>query len=161
MENIIEELTKLDNILIFVGNQYNHSILEEELKKNNLYNIEQLIFLQQEGFLKCTNIPISYRLTQKGIVFISNGGFEQELKRKNIDRKSNLIYLLSSPLLAFSSLILSIFAIYFSLTISKNKQEQPLNFTNEIKVSIPPLKDTNFMTKKLLLDNSKNNNKSN
>jgi hypothetical protein len=152
MRAITDELKKLDNILTYIGNHRNSSVSEEELKSSKLYDLEKFIFLEKEGMILCTRIPISYRLTQKGIVFISYGGYEYESKRKRMDRRSNLFYLLSSPLIALVSLLLSLFALIISLSANKNNEEQPLNFTSEIKLSFPEIKDTIIIFKEKLND---------
>lgn len=155
MTGISDQLKKLDNILIYIGNKTNHAVLEGDIKNSNVYDIECLIFLEEEAMIKRTQIPVSYRLTQKGMVFILGGGYKEESKRKRLDRRSSLIYLLSSPLIAFISLLLSSIALYFSLIINKVKEEKPINFSNEIKLSFPEKKDTIVIYKGKLYNTTK------
>lgn len=121
MKKLTTELKKLDNILYALASEESYFLSDQNLKNAKFYDENKIDYLINEELIKITSAPICYKLTQKGIVFISNGGFEREQKKQKLNKTSNLVYLLATPIIAFISLVLSIIAISQSNFLNGNK----------------------------------------
>lgn len=116
MKEIKRELKKLDKILALIGCKSKHCISKDELEKNPLSSHLRIDFLENEGLIMRSRTPVYYSLTQKGIVFIANGGYSLERKRSNRYKTSNMIYLIGTPIIALVSLLISFSAFHLSNT---------------------------------------------
>lgn len=126
MNSIKKELQRLDKILSYLIAQFDFRSDESNFKKNGFDN-NRIDFLCDERLIFRTNPPVQYKLTQKGIIHISKGGFASEFKKKRIDRTINLLYLLSSIIILFISLLLS---IYSSNKMSESVERMEDNLIN-------------------------------
>lgn len=154
MKNFYDELDNLDKILTLIGNQEGFYISEVELMKYNYAGQRQLTFLNDENYIYKTNAPVVYRLTQKGILFISKGGFIGERKRIEFERRGNLFNSIGSPIFSLISVIIASFALYFS-TIKPNNETLKCEcvLTSKIIEENNHLKDSVFKLKNELKTN--------
>ena len=114
MKNLNNELQKLDSILNEIAQKEGYFIREDELKKNKIYEKAKIDFLLNENLIEATSTPVFIKLTQKGIIFISKGGFTKENKNLKLNKTSNIVYLLATPFIALISVVLSIIALNIS-----------------------------------------------
>jgi hypothetical protein len=131
------ELKKTDDILRFILSTQGEDCTENKLKAEGLFCYERLAYLQSEGLISRLIHSATYILTQKGIIFISMGGYEAEWKKMESTKKLNTFYLFVTPACAFLSLALSITTLCLTYNRSGN-----LNFSSKFDISFPEKKDT-------------------
>jgi hypothetical protein len=130
MKEYINELKMLDNLLILIAESVDYCVSENKIRSSVYFNNKRLIFLEKEELIMRTNSPVNFQLTQKGLVFISNGGFVKERKKQNFNRNSNLINSISTPIIALISVTISIIALIRTNTPIHNE-----NNLNNSKIS--------------------------
>ena len=130
MKDLNKELKTLDDILNKIVQEEGYSIKEEELKKTKGYDKAKIEFLKEEKYIEETSTPVYFKITQKGIIFISKGGYSSENRNLRLSKTSNIVYLLATPFIALISVVLSIIAL--SNSVAKESKSSSNYQLNEI-----------------------------
>ena len=134
-------LRDFDEILSSIKQRENLSISVIDLKKQSLYKKDLLKFLCEEHHLLFDGSATSegeYKLTMKGNLFVVDGGYQGDLKRKRRANQKNNFYLIASPIIALIAVAISI----VSMCNSSSKTNQPLHFENTNSFHFLTPKDT-------------------
>jgi len=148
MKEITKVLKDFDNILRSIASKQEMTISEIELQKNNAFKEEQILYLIDEGLVIRTKAPVHYKISQKGIVFISQGGYQKANRNLIVNRTSNIVYLVASPLIALISVTISIFTFIYTNNNTKELICNELKKTNSL-ISYEKKQDSIHCNKKL------------
>lgn len=127
-------LKDLDALLSLINDQSDHYISVNELEERKFYEKKLLNFLCEERYLTFDGSTIGrggYKLTLNGYLFVLNGGYQGNLKKKRNDIRRNNFYLVATPTIAVIATIISI----ISLAKTSSKTNHPLHFENHFSFS--------------------------